>query len=303
MVGSALVRRLAREDCEILAVSREQLDLRDGTAVARWMADNRPDAIILAAARVGGILANSLYPADFLHDNLAIQTNVIEGARRQGVEKLLFLGSSCIYPRDARQPITESALMTGPLERTNEAYAVAKIAGLAMCQAYRRQNGCDFIAAMPTNLHGPGDNFDPETAHVLPALMGRLDDAARQDLPVVDVWGSGTPRREFLHVEDAADALVHLMKTYSGEMPVNVGCGEDIAIADLALLLADIIGYRGILRFDASRPDGTPAKRLDVSRMNELGWRSRRPLREGVEDTYRWYLENMAGTARRSPYR
>lgn len=303
MVGSALVRRLEPEDCEILTVGREQLDLRDGAAVARWMANSRPDAIILAAARVGGILANSLYPADFLHDNLAIQTNVIECAHRQGVEKLLFLGSSCIYPRDARQPITESALMTGPLEQTNEAYAVAKIAGVAMCQAYRRQHGCDFIAAMPTNLYGPGDNFDPETAHVLPALMGRLDDAARNDLPVVDIWGSGTPRREFLHVDDAADALIHLMKNYSEEMPINVGCGDDIAIADLALLLADIIGYRGVLRFDATRPDGTPAKRLDMSRLDELGWRSSRPLREGVKDTYRWYLENVAATARRSSYR
>lgn len=294
MVGSALVRRLSREDCEILTVGRDQLDLRDGAAVAGWMEDNRPDAIILAAARVGGILANSLYPADFLHDNLAIQTNVMECARRQGVEKLLFLGSSCIYPRDARQPIAESALMTGPLERTNEAYAIAKIAGVAMCQAYRRQHGCDFIAAMPTNLYGPGDNFDAETAHVLPALMGRLDDAVRHGLPVVDIWGSGAPRREFLHVDDAADALVHLMMTYSDETPINVGCGDDIAIADLALLLADVVGYRGAFRFDTSRPDGAPVKRLDVSRLAALGWRTDRPLRQGVEETYRWYQQEAA---------
>jgi GDP-L-fucose synthase len=286
MVGAALVRRLASEDCEIIVADRATLDLRDQSGVRAFLTDRRPDAVVLAAAKVGGILANDTYPADFLYDNLVIETNVIEGAFRSSVAKLLFLGSSCIYPRLAPQPIPEDALLTGPLEPTNEWYAIAKIAGIKLCQAYHRQHGCDYVSAMPTNLYGPGDNYDLATSHVIPALIRKAHEAkARGDTELV-VWGSGLPRREFLHVDDAADALVHLLKTYSGYDHVNVGSGEDIAIADLVMLIADVVGFGGRIVYDASKPDGTPRKLMDVGRLAELGWRARISLRDGLEDVY-----------------
>jgi GDP-L-fucose synthase len=289
MVGSALVRRLAREGCEVLTADRAALDLRRQAETEAWMADAKPEAVFLAAARVGGIAANDARPGEFLHDNLAIQTNVIEGARRTGVAKLVFLGSSCIYPKFAPQPIPEEALLTGPLEPTNEWYAIAKIAGLKLCQAYRRQYGCDFISAMPTNLYGPGDNFDLEASHVLPALIRKAVEAKAHGLPEMAVWGTGTPKREFLHVDDCADALVHLMKTYSGELHINVGSGEEVTIAELARLVGEAAGFRGAIAFDASRPDGTPRKLLDSSRLRELGWRPRVDLRTGVVETVQWF--------------
>ncbi|MCB9960180.1 MAG: GDP-L-fucose synthase [Rhodospirillaceae bacterium] len=292
MVGSALVRRLAVEDCEILTVGREQVDLRDQGAVAAWMADRRPQAVFLAAAKVGGIQANATYPADFLHDNLAIQSNVIGAAVACGVEKLLFLGSSCIYPKLAPQPITEDALLTGPLEPTNEWYAIAKIAGLKLCQAYRRQHGADFISAMPTNLYGPGDNFDLAASHVVPALLRKAHEAKLAGARELPLWGSGTPRREFLHVDDAADALVHLMRCYSDESHVNVGVGEDLPIGDLARLVCAVVGLAAEIVLDPSKPDGTPRKLLDVSRLTASGWRPRRSLAEGLADTYRWFVEH-----------
>ena len=281
MMGAALVRRLAREDCEIVTAGRDTIDLRRQAEVGEWIEATRPQAVFLAAARVGGILANETRPAEFLRDNLAIELNVIEAAYRVGVEKLLFLGSSCIYPGRARQPIREEALLTGPLEPTNEAYAVAKIAGLKLCQSYRRQFGADFIAAMPTNLYGPGDNYDLETAHVLPALLRKAHEAKLAGARQLIVWGSGTPRREFLHVDDCADALVHLMQHHSSEMP-----GEDIAIADLARLVMRVVGLEAELVHDRSKPDGTPRKRLDVSRLAALGWSARIPLEKGIRATY-----------------
>ena len=291
MVGSALVRRLAAEDCELVTAPRASVDLRDQSAVRRFLADRKPDAIILAAAKVGGILANDTYPADFLADNLAIQSNVIEGAFRTGVEKLLFLGSSCIYPKFAPQPIPEDALLTGPLEPTNEWYAIAKISGLKLCAAYRRQHGADYISAMPTNLYGPGDNFDPNSSHVIPALIRKACAAKEAGAASLTIWGTGTPRREFLHVDDAADALVHLLKTYSGESHVNVGCGEDVTILELAGLVAKATGFTGAITTDPSKPDGTPRKLLDVSKLKALGWTPRIPLDEGLRQTYAWYRE------------
>ncbi|HVW93497.1 MAG TPA: GDP-L-fucose synthase [Devosia sp.] len=293
MVGSALVRRLAGEDCEIVTAGHERLELRDREAVARFMAETRPDAVILAAARVGGILANDSYPADFLYDNLAIQTNVIEEAFRADVGRLLFLGSSCIYPRLAPQPIPEEALLTGPLEPTNEWYAIAKIAGLKMCQAYRRQYGADYISAMPTNLYGPGDNYDIEKSHVIPALLRRADEARARGDATLAIWGSGTPRREFLHVDDAADALVMLLKGYSDESHVNVGSGEDVTILELAQMIAGVAGFTGTIVTDPSRPDGTPRKLLDVRRLFATGWRPRYDLRHGLEDAYRWFRVHL----------
>jgi GDP-L-fucose synthase len=286
MVGAALVRRLAGEPCEVITVDRDTVDLRRQAAVEAWLADSRPDVVVLAAAKVGGILANDRYPADFLYDNLAIETNVVHAAHRIGVEKLLFLGSSCIYPKAAPQPIAEDALLTGELEPTNAWYAVAKIAGLKLCQAYRRQHGADFVAAMPTNLYGPDDNFDLETSHVLPALLRKAHDAKRRGAAALEVWGSGTPRREFLHVDDCADALVHLLTHYSGEAPVNVGTGEDIAIADLARLMMAVVDLDAELVFDRSKPDGTPRKLLDTSRLSALGWTPKIGLREGVAQVY-----------------
>jgi GDP-L-fucose synthase len=294
MVGSAILRRLAREDCEILTAPRRDVDLRRPEEVEAWMAAKKPQAIFLAAARVGGIHANDTRPAEFLYDNLMIEANVIEAAKRLRVEKLLFLGSSCIYPKMAAQPIEEDALLSGPLEATNQWYAVAKIAGIKLAQAYRRQYECDFISAMPTNLYGPGDNFDLMSSHVLPALIAKAHQAKIAKAPVLEIWGTGTPKREFLHVDDAADASVFLMKNYTGEEHINLGVGSDIAIADVASLVCDIVGYQGALQFDISKPDGTPRKLLDVSRMTDLGWTSHMPLKEGIADTYRWFLKNVA---------
>ena len=293
MVGSAIVRRLADEDCEILTVSRGELDLLDQAGVRRFMAARRPDAVVMAAAKVGGILANDRFPVDFLQDNLVMQTNVIESAFRSEVRKLLFLGSSCIYPKFAAQPISEDALLTGPLEPTNEWYAIAKIAGLKLCQAYRRQYGVDYISAMPTNLYGPGDNFDLNSSHVVPALMRKAHEAKRRSDKSLTVWGSGTPMREFLHVDDAADALVWLLKNYAGDSHVNIGSGEDITIAELARTVASVVGADVEVTFDPTKPDGTPRKLMDVSRLFATGWRPRHTLRGGLEETYAWFLQHI----------
>jgi GDP-L-fucose synthase len=292
MVGSALVRRLAREDCEILTADRNRVDLTRQAETEAWVADNRPHAIILAAARVGGILANATYPADFLYENLAIEANIIKAAHVNDVSKLLFLGSSCIYPKLAAQPIDEDSLLTGSLEPTNEWYAIAKIVGVKLTQAYREQYGRDFISAMPTNLYGPGDNFDLATSHVLPALLRKAHEAkARSDGDLV-VWGTGTPRRELLHVDDCADALVHLLKVYSGRGHVNVGAGEDVTIRELTEIVAKVVGFEGGITHDLSKPDGTPRKLLDPRRLNALGWVPKIPLTAGIEGVYRWFLEN-----------
>ena len=294
MVGSALVRRLNREDCTILTASRREHDLRRQSDVDAFMAKARPEAVFLAAARVGGIVANDSRPASFLYDNLMIAANIIEAARTTGVEKLLNLGSTCVYPKFAPQPIPEDALLTGPLEPTNQWYAVAKIAAIKLCDAYRRQYGCDFISAMPTNLYGPNDNFDLEASHVIPALMAKFVQAKDNGAKDVVVWGTGTPRREFLHVDDCADALVHLMKHFSGEGPVNIGVGEDLTIAELAKLIAGVVNFPGRIVFDSSRPDGTPRKLVDVSHLNRLGWGARIPLLQGIAQTYAWYREHAS---------
>jgi GDP-L-fucose synthase len=294
MVGSALVRRLEREACTIVTIDRAGLDLRDQAAVRAWFAANRPDAVFLAAARVGGILANDRHPADFLHDNLMVAANVIEAAHRSGVEKLLFLGSSCIYPRMAAQPIREDALLTGPLEPTNQWYAIAKIAGIKLAQAYRLQHGCDFISAMPANLYGPGDNFDLQSSHVLPALIRKAYEARRTGAAALEIWGSGTPRREFLHVDDLADACVFLMAEYSGEGPVNVGSGDDVAIQDLAAMVAEAMGFAGSIVRDETKPDGTPRKLMDSALLRGMGWQPRTPLRDGIAATCRWFLDAQA---------
>jgi GDP-L-fucose synthase len=293
MVGSAVARRLAHEDCEVLTASREELDLMDQSGVRLWMADRRPDAVVMAAAKVGGILANDRFPVDFLQENLVMQTNVIDSAFRSEVRKLLFLGSSCIYPKFAPQPIREDALLTGPLEPTNEWYAIAKIAGLKLCQAYRRQYGVDYISAMPTNLYGPGDNFDLNSSHVVPALMRKAHEAKRRGDKSLAVWGSGTPMREFLHVDDAADALVWLLKNYADDSHVNVGSGEDITIAELARTVAAVVGADVEVTFDPTKPDGTPRKLMDVSRLFATGWRPRYTLRGGLEETYAWFLQHI----------
>jgi GDP-L-fucose synthase len=290
LVGSALVRRLAREDCEILTVGRDSVDLRIPEQVDLWMRNVRPQAVFVAAARVGGIHANDSQPATFLYDNLMIEANVIEAARRHGVEKLLFLGSSCIYPRLAPQPIPESALLSGPLEPTNEWYAIAKIAGLKLCQAYRRQHGCDFISLMPTNLYGPGDNFDLLQSHVVPALIAKAHEAKIARAPSLQVWGSGRPLREFLHVDDAADGIVFAMQHYSGETALNLGCGQEISIGALARLVCRVVGYDGRIVLDASKPDGTPRKIVDTGALNALGWRAGIDLETGLRQTYDWYL-------------
>lgn len=293
MVGSAVVRRLASEDCEVLTAGRDELDLLDQQGVRRWMADRRPDAVVMAAAKVGGILANDTYPVDFLQDNLVMQTNVVDSAFRNDVGKLLFLGSSCIYPKLAPQPIPEDALLTGPLEPTNEWYAIAKIAGLKLCQAYRRQHGVDYVSAMPTNLYGPGDNFDLTSSHVVPALMRKAHQLKLQGGKALSVWGSGKPMREFLHVDDAADAMVWLLKNYSGDSHVNVGSGEDITIADLARTIVSVVGAEATITFDATKPDGTPRKLMDVSRLFATGWRPRYGLSDGLEQTYGWFLQHI----------
>ena len=298
MVGSALVRRLEREPCEVLTAGREEVDLRRQSETEAWMAEARPDVVLIAAAKVGGILANRDRPAEFLYDNLAIEANVIAAAHKTGVARLLLLGSSCIYPREADQPIAEEALLTGPLETTNEWYAVAKIAGIKLCQAYRRQYGCDFVSAMPTNLYGPGDNFDLASSHVIPALLRKIHEAKAAGAPSVEIWGSGRPRREFLHVDDCADAVVHLLEHYGGETHVNVGSGEDLTITALAETIAKVVGYKGGFTYDRSKPDGTPRKLLDVSRLKALCWSPRIGLEEGLRQTYAWYLEH-ADTERR----
>lgn len=285
MVGGAIVRRLAGEGCEVLTASRDELDLTDQRAVLGWMHDHRPHAVFMAAARVGGILANDSYPVDFLRDNLLIETAVFHAAHHVGVEKLLFLGSSCIYPKLAPQPITEDALLTGPLEPTNEWYAIAKIAGIKLGQAYRKQYGCDYISAMPTNLYGPGDNFDPAASHVLPALIRKVHEAKAAGAPVM-VWGTGSPRREFLYVDDCADACVFLMKGYSAAGHVNVGSGSDIAIIELTRLVMDVLDYDGSVVTDPTKPDGTPRKLMDNTLLRTMGWAPQVDLREGIARSY-----------------
>lgn len=295
LVGSAIVRRLEKLGCRSLLVrSRSELDLREQASVDRFFREHRPEFIFLAAAKVGGILANSTRPAEFLHDNLAIQTNVIHSAWAHGAKKLLFLGSSCIYPKLAPQPIKEEYLLTGPLEATNEAYAIAKIAGLKLAAAYHAQYGFSAISLMPTNLYGSGDNFDLQSSHVLPAMIRRFHEAKISSAPSVTLWGTGTPRREFLHVDDLADAACFLMENYDSPDLLNVGVGEDLTIAELAALVARIVGYSGRVVFDASRPDGTPRKLLDVSRIHALGWRAQIPLEQGIASTYEWYVTHAA---------
>ncbi len=294
MAGSAICRRLVQEDCEILTVDHAALDLRRQDQVAAWMQQARPQAVFLAAATVGGIHANATRPAEFLYDNLMIEANVIHAAHAHGVEKLLFLGSSCIYPRDAAQPLVETALLAGPLEPTNEAYALAKIAGIKLCEAYRRQYGCDFISAMPTNLFGPGDRYDLKMGHVVAALIMKIHQAKSENLPTVTLWGTGTPKREFLYTEDLADGLVFLMKNYSGLDHVNIGTGQEITITKLASLIAEVVGWRGSFQFDLGKPDGTPRKIMDTSRMSAMGWQARTDMKTGMEAAYAWYLEHAA---------
>jgi GDP-L-fucose synthase len=290
MVGSALMRRLAREDVELLTVPHSELDLRDQTAVLAWFERRKPQAVFLAAARVGGIVANNTLRAEFLYDNLAISANVIHAAHLHGCEKLMFFGSSCIYPRLAAQPLREDSMLTGPLEPTNEPYAIAKIAGIKLAEAYRSQYGSDFISVMPTNLYGPGDNYHPEYSHVVAALIRRFHEAKLAGLRHVQVWGTGTPRREFLYVDDLADACIYLMKNYSESGLINIGTGEDITIAEFARVVAAAVGYTGEIGFDTSRPDGTPRKLLDVSRLAKLGWRAPTSLEAGIRLAYRAFL-------------
>lgn len=286
MVGSAIVRRLASVDCEVVTAGREKVDLLSQQATEHFLNDVRPHVIVVAAAKVGGIHANNTFPAEFIYENLVIATNLINGAYRVGTEKLLFLGSSCIYPRLAQQPITEEELLTGPLEPTNEWYAIAKIAGIKLCQAYRRQYGADFISVMPTNVYGPGDNYHPENSHVIAALIRRFHEAKTAATPTVTVWGTGKPKREFTYVDDLAEACMAVLERYSGELHLNVGAGKDIAISELARLIAEVVQYRGKILFDVTRPDGTPRKLLDVSKINALGWSARTPLRTGLERAY-----------------
>ena len=294
MVGGALVRRLATEGCQVLMIGRRELDLREQAAVDRWFEKERPQAVIMAAGKVGGIEANNTLRADFIYDNLMMTANVLHAAHVHGVEKLMFLGSSCIYPRLAHQPIDESQLLTGPLEPTNEPYAIAKIAGIKMAESYRHQYGSDFISVMPTNLYGPGDNYHPEHSHVVAALIRRFHEAKEADAPSVVIWGSGTPRREFLFVDDLADALLTLMQSYSAEGLINIGTGQDVTIRELAELIGRTVGYTGRLEFDASRPDGAPRKLLDIHRLASLGWQSRTSLRDGLELAYAAFLNGLS---------
>lgn len=287
MVGSAIVRRLQREDCEVVTAARAEVDLIDPAQVDAFLGSARPDAVFMAAAKVGGILANDRYPADFLYENLMIAANVTEAARRHQISKMLFLGSSCIYPKMAPQPIPEGALLTGPLEPTNEWYAIAKITGIKLAQAYRRQHGCDFISAMPTNLYGPGDNFDLNTSHVLPALIRKAHQAREAGADHIQLWGTGTPRREFLHADDCADACVFLMQRYSDDEHVNVGSGEDLPIIDLARMVCEVVGFDGEIRLDTSKPDGTPRKLMSGDKLRAMGWAPGVGLRAGIESVYR----------------
>ena len=293
MAGSAIVRRLAAENCHILTPERAQLDLQRQKDVETWLETNKPDAIFLAAATVGGIMANATRPAEFLRENLVIETNIIHAAWKAGVKKLLFLGSSCIYPKLAPQPMKEGALLTGPLEPTNEWYAIAKIAGIKLCQAYRQQYGCDFISAMPTNLFGPGDRYDLEQGHVVAALIMKIEAAKRQGSDSIELWGTGTPKREFLFVDDLADGLVFLMKSYSDTSHINVGTGKEMTIRELAERIAKTAGWSGRLTFDPSKPDGTPRKVMDVSRMSQMGWTAKTPFDRGIARTYRMYEETL----------
>ncbi|UWU72808.1 GDP-L-fucose synthase [Bradyrhizobium sp. NC92] len=302
MVGSALVRRLAQEDAKLVTTTRGEVDLCNQAAVFDWFAKTRPQVIFLAAAKVGGIVANNTLRAEFIYENIAIAANVIHAAHQNGAEKLMFLGSSCIYPKLAAQPLREDSMLTGPLEPTNEPYAIAKIAGIKMAEAYRSQYGSDFISVMPTNLYGRGDNYNPEYSHVVAALIRRFHEAKLSDAPNVVVWGTGTPRREFLYVDDMADACVHLMKTYSSAELVNVGTGEDITISEFARVVAAAVGYRGEISFDNSRPDGTPRKLLDISRLAKLGWRARTSLEDGIRRAYAAYLAESQAKGLSQPH-
>ena len=294
LVGSALVRRLRAEGFEnLLLRTRDELDVADAAQVDRFFRDNSPEYVFVAAAKVGGIMANHNYPAEFIRDNLAIALNVVASAHRYGVTKLLFLSSSCVYPKHAPQPMKEEYLLTGPLEPTNEPYAVAKIAGMKLCESYYRQYGSHFFSVLPTNLYGPNDNFDPETSHVLPALIRKFHEANNKGVPVVKLWGTGTPRREFMHADDLADACIFLMNEYEGGSPVNIGVGEDLTIAELAELVAEIVGFGGSIEYDSSKPDGTPRKLLDVSRITNMGWKARTPLAAGIRQTYEWFKEKQ----------
>lgn len=297
MVGSAVVRRLQDERCTILTASRGELDLKDQAEVRAWFGVNKPDVVVLAAAKVGGILANDTFPADFLYDNLVIETNVIEAAYSHNVEKLLFLGSSCIYPKFAPQPIEENSLLTGLLEPTNEWYAIAKIAGIKLCQAYRRQHGADFISAMPTNLYGPGDNYDLKSSHVIPALLRKVHEAKYSRSSSVEIWGTGAPRREFMHVDDLADACIFLIKNYSDSEHVNLGVGVDLPIIELARIVCDVVGFEGIITKDATKPDGTPRKLMSSEKIGAMGWKPKIALAEGLSDAYEHYLASLANTA------
>jgi GDP-L-fucose synthase len=297
MVGAALVRRLMREDCQVITAPRG-LDLREQADVREWFASNRPEVVLVAAAKVGGIAANDAFPGTFLYDNLMIEANVIEAARIAGVAKLLFLGSSCIYPRLAAQPIGEDALLTGPLEPTNEWYAIAKIAGIKLCQAYRRQYGCDFISAMPTNLYGPGDNYDLASSHVLPALLRKVHEAKLAGAPSITLWGTGTPLREFLHVDDLADACIFLLQRYSDEGHVNVGSGHDLSILDLASLVCQVVGFEGKIEHDLTKPDGTPRKLMDSGRLAAMGWQPGISLEQGIAGVYRSFAAGEEGARR-----
>lgn len=294
MVGSALMRRLGTEDCELLPTPRERIDLRRQEEVERWLEQSRPQLVFMSAARVGGIHANNTRPAEFIYDNLMIEANIVAAAHRFGIEKLVMLGSSCIYPKMAPQPIPEEALLTGPLESTNQWYAIAKIAGIKLCQAYRQQYDCDFISAMPTNLYGPGDNFDLESSHVVPALIAKAHRAKLDGTPSLEIWGTGTPRRELLYVDDAADALVHLARYYSGDDHLNIGTGDDVTIRELAEQVCQAVGYEGHFSFDSTKPDGTPRKLLNVDKMRALGWTASTTLADGLTRTYRWYREHHA---------
>lgn len=294
MVGSAVVRRLAREGCDVITADRSRVDLLRQCEVERFMLAERPDAVVMAAAKVGGILANDTYPADFLYQNLMIEANITAAAHDAGVQRMLFLGSSCIYPKLADQPIREDALLTGPLEPTNEWYAIAKIAGIKLAQAYRRQYGRDYISAMPTNLYGPGDNFDLTSSHVLPALIRKVHEAKVRGDASITIWGTGTPRREFLHADDCADALVFLLKRYSGEEHVNVGSGSDVTILELARMVCRIVGFAGAVEHDLTKPDGTPRKLMSAEKLRAMGWSPSISLEDGIAATYRWYLENAA---------
>lgn len=297
MAGSSIVRRLRSEDCEVIGISYPELDMIRQKETEEYLASVKPDAVFVAAAKVGGIMANSTRPAEFLYENLAIETNIIHAAKTVGVKKLLFLGSSCIYPRAAEQPMKEETLLTGPLEPTNEGYAIAKIAGIKMCDYYRKQYGCDFISAMPTNLYGPGDNYDPVGGHVVAAMIIKLHAAKTNNDPTITIWGTGAPRREFLYTEDLADGLVFMMKNYSDYGHLNLGTGVDITIRDLAETVADVIGWRGEFVYDRDKPDGMPRKVMDVSRLSSVGWCARTELKVGLNEAYKWYVANQNKSA------